>query len=85
MDRINKFLKSLSLSRRKEIRVLVERILKKDLINLDCKKLRGFSDIYKVRQGKIRIIFQKNIKEKNMIIVIKNRKEGTYKFSKKGP
>ncbi len=79
MDKISKFLKSLSSSKEKKINRLVDDIIKNNLDNLDCKKLRGMINIYRVRSGNIRVLFQKTKSEENVIISIENKKESTYK------
>jgi len=79
MDRIHKFLKSLSPGREKKINKLINNITKDNLTKLDCKKLHGVLNIYRVRSGDIRILFQKSKTNGNVIISIESRRENTYK------
>ena len=59
---------------RKRIDFLITKILARDLKDLDIKKLAGFSDLYRTREGKIRMIFRKEI-DKNVIINIDYRQK----------
>jgi len=58
---------------------LIEKIISLNWRGLDVKKLRGYQNIFRIRKGKIRIIFSKNKKE-IAIITIERRREDTYKF-----
>jgi len=58
---------------------LVERIVNRNLMGLDCKKLKGLKNFFRVRKGSIRIIFELSSPEVN-ILNIERRKEDTYKF-----
>ncbi|MCH7605281.1 type II toxin-antitoxin system RelE/ParE family toxin [Patescibacteria group bacterium] len=78
MDKISKALKRLSPKEQKRIKELLLKIKKGDLVGLDLKKLQGRKDIFRVRRGDLRIIFQK--KSKNItILAIERRSEDTYK------
>jgi len=60
MDQINKFLSKIS----KEQALIVLEILNNLKIgntkNYDIKKLKGFDNLFRLRKGKIRIVFKKN-------------------------
>ncbi|MFH1533561.1 MAG: type II toxin-antitoxin system RelE/ParE family toxin [Nitrospirota bacterium] len=73
MDKIKKFLKNLNKKEKILILKLIEKIIKNNLSKVDTKKLRGHKDLYRVRKGKIRIIFIKE-KDKNTLINIDYRK-----------
>ena len=57
---------------------LIEKIISLDWHGLDVKKLQGHGDLFRLRRGKIRIIFIKHEKIIS-IIAIKHRNEKTYK------
>lgn len=78
MDRINKFLQRLSKKEFLEAEQLIERILADDIDDLNVKKLKGVSYLFRVRKGDIRIIFQRN-KGEIRIIDIERRGEHTYR------
>lgn len=61
-----KFLQKLPKSLREKLILVVQRIAKNDLKNLDIKPLVANGDFYRCRVGKIRIIFEKR-KEENII------------------
>ena len=58
---------------------LIEQVISLDWRDLDVKKLKGYQDVFRLRKGKIRIIFAKNEKTIS-IITIEHRGENTYKF-----
>lgn len=81
MDKINKFLAKLDKKRRL---LLINEILPKirdlNLVNFDLTPLGGFKNLYRIRVGKMRIVFYKDEKNKTGIIVnIKFRKDA-YKY-----
>ncbi|KKW21749.1 MAG: hypothetical protein UY71_C0001G0053 [Parcubacteria group bacterium GW2011_GWB1_52_7] len=76
---LNKRLKKFSRKERIELEGLVERIVNRNLMGLDCKKLKGLKNFFRVRKGSIRIIFELSSPEVN-ILNIERRKEDTYKF-----
>ncbi|MEK7672335.1 MAG: type II toxin-antitoxin system RelE/ParE family toxin [Patescibacteria group bacterium] len=60
MDKIEKFLQKLDNARREKIKLLLQQILLNQLADLEVKKLQGFEDLFRVRSGKIRIVFRKD-------------------------
>ncbi len=58
-DRIQKALRKISEKERRAVEQLISRILRGDFLHLDIKKLQGSDDVYRVRKGNLRIIFQK--------------------------
>ena len=77
VDRIDKVLLKLEPKRRKMIIKIVERIVSGDLDGLDVKKLKGEYNAYRVRVGKIRIIFVDR-KAQRIVIAIERRSDNTY-------
>lgn len=50
--------------------------LAQDAPNLDCKKLRGFSNRWRLRVGDWRVIFVKDKAERSILVVrVRNRKD----------
>lgn len=80
MDKIDKFLKKLSQKDRDKIDDLTCRIIDKNFAGLNYKKLKGYSNVYRVRKGKIRITFTIDENEIVNIISIGRKQEDTYKF-----
>ncbi|MFC1615106.1 type II toxin-antitoxin system RelE/ParE family toxin [Patescibacteria group bacterium] len=78
MDKIDKFLKKISEKERIEIEKLVDLVVQNSVECLDCKKLKGYDNFFRVRKGKVRIIFQKN-NDDNIILSIEHRSDKTYK------
>ncbi len=78
IGKIQKFLKRLLPQEQLDIIELIERILSDNVTQLDVKKLKGHKDIYQVRTGTIRIIFQKT-SDDIIILEISRRSEKTYR------
>ncbi|MCP4523015.1 MAG: hypothetical protein GY828_02235 [Candidatus Gracilibacteria bacterium] len=57
MDNITKFLLRLSQKERNIVLEIIKKILSGDHNGLDIKKLQGKKYLYRVRKGKIRIIY----------------------------
>ncbi len=79
MPNLKKLLFRLNKEERKIVEFLIEKIISLNWHNLDIKKLKGYQNIFRVRKGKIRIIFTKDKKE-IFVIAIERRRENTYKF-----
>jgi mRNA-degrading endonuclease RelE of RelBE toxin-antitoxin system len=78
MRKLEKFLKRLSSKERELAIVLIEAILARKWEKLNLKRLAGYKDIYRVRKGSMRILFQDATKG-IQILSIGRRNEGTYK------
>lgn len=59
MEQIEKFIKKLSKKHALEIVQIFDDITSLKLKNYDIEKMKGFKDLYRIRVGKIRIIFRK--------------------------
>lgn len=79
MNKIEKFLRKLDKKNRIPIKNLIGEIRNKRFEGLDNKKLKGFNDIFRVRKGKTRIIYQK-IDGEISILAVDKRDDDTYKF-----
>jgi mRNA-degrading endonuclease RelE of RelBE toxin-antitoxin system len=78
VDKIEKALKKLTEKERREVKSILIKIQKGKTEDLDIKKLKGRNDIFRVRKGRIRIIFQKN-NENISILFIERRSDKTYR------
>ena len=79
MPTLKKLLSKFSRGDRVILEHLIDRITSLSWDNLDNKKLKGYQDIFRLRKGKLRIIFIKTGKNIS-IINIERRKETTYKL-----
>ncbi|MFH0814519.1 MAG: hypothetical protein V1902_00275 [Candidatus Falkowbacteria bacterium] len=77
MDKIAKALKKLSPKERLELKKILEKLNRSDFLNLDILKLKGKNDVYRVRKGTIRVIFNKT-EETIKILTIERRSDTTY-------
>ena len=80
MDKISKAFKKLTEKERNKIKQILQKINSGDFKNLDIKKLKGRDDIFRVRYGKIRIIYRMDENKNIFILIIEHRSEKTYKF-----
>ena len=59
MDQIEKFLRRLDKNLALKLALVLHDIVVLKLADYDCKKMKGFDDLFRIRVGKIRIIFKK--------------------------
>lgn len=79
MPSVRKLLSKFNSGERKILELLIERLISLDWGGLDIKKLKGYQNIFRLRKGKIRIIFAKDKKE-ILILAIERRNERTYRL-----
>ena len=79
MDKIDKALSKLTFKEKERIRNVIKALQLGRFDNLDIKKLKGFRDIFRVRKGGLRIVYQL-LGKRIIILKIDKRKEDTYKF-----
>ncbi len=79
MPNLKKLLSEFNEQERKLIEGLIEAIILFKWDALDVKKLRGYQNVFRVRKGKIRIIFIRDKKD-IFILSIDRRNEGAYKI-----
>lgn len=77
-DRIQKFLRKLPEKQRRGIERLIERIVARETDSLDVQKIQGGHDIYRVRQGDLRIIYRL-FDDEVFIIASERRSDNTYR------
>lgn len=77
MDKIEKALQKLNQEERQKLKDILNKIKTGNLAELDLKKLQGREDIFRVRKGKMRIIFCKT-RNSIKILSIERRSDTTY-------
>ncbi|OGI69701.1 hypothetical protein A3A09_03130 [Candidatus Nomurabacteria bacterium RIFCSPLOWO2_01_FULL_42_20] len=77
MPSLKKLLSKFDNEEREVIEFLLVKIAALDWRGLDVKKLKGRQDTFRIRKGKIRIIFSKIAKDIN-IMAIERRSDTTY-------
>ncbi len=80
MDKIEKALNKLSEKERESIKIILKQLFAKSFHNFDIKKLKGRNDIFRLRRGKIRIIYRVDDGDKIYILSIERRSDTTYNF-----
>lgn len=79
MDKIRKAILKFSLEEQKIVKSLLNKILQADFKDLELKKLKGHNNLFRVRKGKIRIIFSQE-EESIKILAVERRNDHTYNF-----
>lgn len=77
MDKVSKFLIKLPRDRREQVMPIAARIIRNELESLDCTKLGGRDNEYRIRVGAVRIQFAKT-KVGNIITKIGFKGDTTY-------
>ena len=78
MDNIDKALNKFSAKERVGILSILRKIQSGNLAGLDVKKLQGYTNIYRIRKGTARIIYQKDESDIT-ILSLSRRNDTTYK------
>ncbi len=78
VDKIQKALNKFSAKEKELVKELLKMIKVGTVIGLDIKKLKGQKDIYRVRKGKIRIIYKLD-KGTVYLLAIERRNDNTYR------
>lgn len=77
MDKLGKVLQKLSDKERSTLKELLARLHDGTTRGLDIAKLKGYSDIFRLRKGKLRVIFRMT-GESIFLLKIDRRSETTY-------
>lgn len=78
MTKLTRLLKKFSRKEQEEIDLLISKLVKFNFTGLDIKKLSGHSDIFRLKKGRLRIIYQTE-KGKVILLDISKRSENSYK------
>lgn len=77
-DKIKKLLAKLNTQERELVKLLILRVKLDDTVGLDIKQLKGHTDLFRVRKGRLRIVYRKDTNS-FLIVRIDRRNEKTYK------
>lgn len=80
VDKISKVLDKLTDKEKNQIKMILKDLLAGRYANYDLKKLKGRDDIYRVRKGKIRIIYRLDDDKQIYLLAIERRNDTTYNF-----
>lgn len=80
VDKISKILNKLSDKEKKQVKIILQDLSAGKYENYDLKKLKGRNDIYRVRKGKIRIIYRVDDNKQIYLLAIERRSDTTYNF-----
>ena len=79
MDKIDKALSKLTFKEKERIKNIIKALQLGRFDNMNIKKLKGFKDVFRVRKGELRIVYQL-LGRRIIILKVDKRKEDTYKF-----
>ena len=79
MDAIAKTLAKLVPKERQALKAIHTQLLRNDLTSLEVQKLQGHTNLYRVRKGNYRIIFQKLPDNTISILTLERRSDTTYR------
>ena len=79
MDRIEKSLQKLTQKERDRIKEVLRNLNAGNTKGFDIQKLKGTSDIFRIRKGNIRIIYRRDSQGEIFLLTIERRKENTYR------
>ena len=78
VDKISKALAKFSAREKEAVKELLGKLKQGNFVGLDLKKLKGYSDIFRARKDKIRIIY--HVKSGQIyLLAIERRNENTYR------
>lgn len=80
MDKISKALKKFDNKERERIKEILLKLKNNDRQGLEIKKLKGYDNIFRIKKGRIRIIYRIDKDDNFFILAIERRCDSTYKF-----
>lgn len=80
MDKIEKAWQRLTPEERETVKDILVKLKNRQFQNLNLKKLKGRDDIFRVRKGRIRIIYRAGVASQIFILAIERRNDTTYNF-----
>lgn len=78
MDKIEKALEKFNEKERTRVKTILRQLQTGEVSGLRIKKLRIREDVFRVRKGRIRVIYRKDSVGKIFILIIDRRREDTY-------
>ena len=77
-SKIDKELAKYTAAERLLVQEILQKLLAGDLLGLQITKLKGHDDIFRIRKGRLRIIYRQT-EAGNMVLAIERRSEKTYR------
>ncbi len=78
MEKVSKALGRLTVKEREKVKEILVRLKNGQSGGLDLKKLKGREDIFRIRKGKLRIIYRIDKNSSIFILTIERRNDKTY-------
>ena len=78
MNKVTKALQNLSAKEKEIIKSILLKIKSNSLSGFDLKKLKNCDNIFRIRKGKLRIIFKKQDDGQYFILTVERRSDKTY-------
>lgn len=79
MDKIDKALQKFTKKERGRVKQILKQISQGQFKGIDLKKLKGHSDVFRIRKGSLRIIYRQDNTGTIFILDIDRRTKRTYK------
>lgn len=79
-DKIQKALNKLTDKERKAIKIVLADLAAGRMSGYDVKKLKGRSDVYRIRKGKLRLIYRTEPNGDIFLLAVERRTDTTYDF-----
>ena len=79
MDKAVKFFKKLSKKEAEQVSDILLQVQNGNIKSLDCKQLKGFKNLFRVRVGTVRIIFKRGDTNTYQLVFLGRRSDITYK------
>lgn len=78
MDKIQKALAKLAKQHREIFDALMVKLMARDFLGLNMAKMKGYQDVYRVKHGRLRVIFRIN-QQGLFVLEVGLRSEKTYR------
>jgi len=80
MDKIAKALQKLQLKEAGRVKKILEQLKRGDITDFEIKKLKGHEDVFRIREGDIRIIYRRAAQGSFFVLALERRSDTTYSF-----
>jgi len=78
VDKIKKALDKLSEDERRVAKLILGDVLRGEVSTYDLKKLKGHENIFRIRKGKLRIIYRIDVSGDVFLLTVERRSDNTY-------
>ena len=80
VNKIDKALGRLTAKERASIERILSDIENGDVLQYDLKKLKGYDNVFRIRQGSMRVIYRRAPNGELILLAVNRRNDTTYNF-----